>query len=251
MESVNNEVPIPGPGYSMWHYLPCLDERADINLDTTYIRIRTHEDGCPFQVFFAIFDTNSILNPQDTMPCLPPTGLHLDAADTATATLAWNHQDSTRWLLQVFPADSIPDSTTADTMAVNMIVLTGLDTATTYAARLRTLCHRDSASAWTDTIQFRLLPPADTTHHTDPLALTSPIDSYTHLFPNPATTSITIVSSFHLRKVEVFSADGRPLIAAPAHGISTTVDISSLPPATYIVRITTPSGTTTKRLVKK
>lgn len=35
------------------------------------------------------------------------------------------------------------------------------------------------------------------------------------------------------------------------HGVSATVDISGLAHGTYIVRITTPSGTTTKRIVKK
>jgi len=50
---------------------------------------------------------------------------------------------------------------------------------------------------------------------------------------------------------QFFSADRHLILAAPAKGISTTVDISALAPATYIVRVTTPSGTATKRLVKK
>lgn len=249
------------PGYLFSQIIIPDDDRLIVNNPDTSVYVDYLCDGNPgTNFFFAIFDTSYVFIPKDSLdndiPCLPPTGFRLDAIDTATATLAWNHQDSTSWLLQIFPADSIPDSACADTVDVNMTILAGLDTAVTYAARLRTLCVHDSASAWTDTIQFRLLqPPADTTHHTEPdvdtLSITTPVDFYTHLFPNPSADNITIVSSFHLKKVEIFSANGRQLLAEAAHGITTTVDISSLPPAAYIVRITTPSGVTTKRLVKK
>ncbi len=236
------------------------DERNLYDTLTTSFSILPYEDHRYMHPFFAIFDTSYIYNPPDTTECLPPTGLRLDNIDTATATLAWNHQDSTLWQLQVFNADSIPDTSTfIDSLSVNMIVLTDLDTGITYAAHLRTLCTADTSSGWTDTIQFRLPAPTndpgDPNDPDDPTGIdspqNSPIDLYTHLYPNPATTSLTVISSFHLHKIEIFSADGRLILATPAKGVSTTVDISGLAPATYIVRVTTPSGTATKRLVKK
>ena len=256
----------PGIGYDEYLYfgLQYYDERDTLIgiVDTTY-RFIGFDRTDWFPTFFAIFDTSYIYNPPDTIECLPPTGLHLDDIDTATATIAWNHQDSTLWQLQVFNADSIPDTSTfIDSLSINMIVLTDLDTGITYAARLRTLCTADTSSGWTDTIQFRLPTPTDDPNDPDdpddpddPTGIdspqNSPIDLYTHLYPNPATTSLTVISSFHLHKIEIFSADGRLILATPAKGVSTTVDISSLAPATYIVRVTTPSGTATKRLVKK
>ena len=204
--------------------------------------------------FFAIFDTSYTYNPPDTIECLPPTGLRIDHIDTATATLTWNHQDSTVWQLQVFNADSIPDpSVYIDSLSVNMAILTDLDTAITYAARLRTICTSDTASEWTDTIQFRLIAPPDTSTGTTDIVIpqNTPVDIYTHLFPNPATSSLTVVSSFHLRRIEIFAANGSLILSSPVHGVSATVDISGLAHGTYIVRITTPSGTTTKRIVKK
>ena len=134
-----------------------------------------------------------------------------------------------------------------------MAILTDLDTAITYAARLRTICTSDTASEWTDTIQFRLIAPPDTSTGTTDIVIpqNTPVDIYTHLFPNPATSSLTVVSSFHLRRIEIFAANGSLILSSPVHGVSATVDISGLPHGTYIVRITTPSGTTTKRIVKK
>ena len=269
-------------GYISWPWdIPDLDYSLTLIIDTNIHDERNLLDSVSFNTsfeiqtytyygylhpFFAIFDTSYIYNPPDTTECLPPTGLRLDDIDTATATLAWNHQDSTLWQLQVFNADSIPDTSTfIDSLSVNMIVLTDLDTGITYAARLRTLCTADTSSGWTDTIQFRLPAPTDDPDDPDdpndpddpddPTGIdspqNSPIDLYTHLYPNPATTSLTVISSFHLHKIEIFSADGRLILATQAKGVSTTVDISGLAPATYIVRVTTSSGTTTKRLVKK
>ena len=256
----------PDPDYTLYQWLNISDDRANPDLHDRDTSLHLSGDA-PIgyaalhkrnPTFLAIFDTSYVYIPKDSLddkPCYTPTGFHVDAVDTATVTLAWTHWESTVWQLQIFPADSIPDSTAVESVAVNMIVLSDLDTATTYAARLRTLCAHDSVSEWTDTVQFRLLPVIDTSHHSDPgddtLAVGSPVDTYTYLFPNPASTNLTVVSSFHLHRIEIFSADGRLLKTVPAQGISTTVDISTLPPATYIVRITTPSGTTTKRMVKQ
>ena len=244
--------PDPGETVTLYYNLHVDDERDTFagNIDTTTYEILNGENYY-VPIFFAIFDTSYTYNPPVTIECLPPTGLRLEDIDTATATLTWNYQDSTMWQLQVFNADSIPDSSVfIDSLSVNMAILSDLDTAVTYAARLRTVCSPDTSSEWTDTIQFRLVTPPDDSTGVG-IRQDSPVDVYTHLFPNPATSSLTIVSSFHLQRIEIFSANGRRVLSSPARGISKTLDISGLAPATYIVHITTPSGSSTKRLVKK
>ena len=247
---------IQEPNYTLYGYVNIREDHVNHH-DTSSFYLDSGRYGRQVPIFFAIFDTSFVYIDKYSLdgvePCLPPTGFHLEALDATTATLAWNHRDSTLWQLQLFYADSVPDSSDyIATLSVNMAVLQNLDTGTTYAARLRTVCGTDSASTWTDTIQFRLPQTTDdTTHHDDPVALDSPVDTYTQLFPNPANKSLTVISSFRLRKVELFSADGRLLISLPVNGVSATIDISDLLPATYIVRVTTPAGVTTKRLVKK
>ena len=76
-------------------------------------------------------------------------------------------------------------------------------------------------------------------------------DRYTYLMPNPASETVTVASSFRIGEVEVYTLEGRRIIASRVDGISTTLDISQLPTGTYIVRITTNNGTAYKKLVVK
>ena len=76
-------------------------------------------------------------------------------------------------------------------------------------------------------------------------------DRYTYLMPNPASETVTVASSFRIAEVEVYTLEGRSVLRQRVDGISTTLDISSLPAATYLVRISTGHGTAFKKLVVK
>ena len=76
-------------------------------------------------------------------------------------------------------------------------------------------------------------------------------ENHTYLMPNPASETVTVASSFRIGEVEVYTLEGRRIIASRVDGISTTLDISQLPTGTYIVRITTNNGTAYKKLVVK
>ena len=77
----------------------------------------------------------------------------------------------------------------------------------------------------------------------------APIDAFIYLIPNPASGKVTVASSFHMSRVELFSLDGRQLLTSQANALALELDISGLPAATYMVRITTPAGIAVKRLV--
>ena len=74
-------------------------------------------------------------------------------------------------------------------------------------------------------------------------------DSYTYIMPNPAREQVTVASSFVIREVEVFTLTGKLALRQEAGDMATTVDISSLPAGTYMVRIQTTKGTAFKKLV--
>jgi hypothetical protein len=72
---------------------------------------------------------------------------------------------------------------------------------------------------------------------------------YVSVSPNPATGSAEVLSSFGVSRVEVFNAAGRKVMDLKAEGLKATLDVSKLPSGAYLLRIHTPQGMTTKKLV--
>ena len=74
----------------------------------------------------------------------------------------------------------------------------------------------------------------------------------TILHPNPATDQVTIRSSLNLSYIEVLDALGRTQQSIRPNGNTNTLDVSSLTPGIYILRLTTDqtAQTETKRFVK-
>ncbi len=103
-------------------------------------------------------------------------------------------------------------------------------------------------------------PNIDTTHsdtsivdttHVDTVAIRMPeyYGRYVSVSPNPATGSAEVLSSFGVSRVEVFNAAGRKMMDLKAEGLKATLDVSKLPSGAYLLRIHTPQGVTTKKLV--
>ena len=131
----------------------------------------------------------------------------------------------------------------------NYANLTNLDTAQWYVARVRAICNSDNRSQWSDSCRFYL-----PNYHTEPIGINKPqnlLETYTLLLPNPATNTVTLFSSFHIKKIELFSLNGRQLISMNADSLSASLNIADYPAGIYIVRITTASGIVFKRLVKE
>ena len=71
---------------------------------------------------------------------------------------------------------------------------------------------------------------------------------YTSVQPNPATDKVRVTSSFGLTRIEAYDLRGRLLFETPASGLKADLDVSSWPRGTYLLRISTPAGPTTKKL---
>jgi hypothetical protein len=72
---------------------------------------------------------------------------------------------------------------------------------------------------------------------------------YTAVQPNPATDKVRVTSSFGLTRIEAYDLRGRLLFETPASGLKADLDVSSWPRGTYLLRISTPAGPTTKKLL--
>ncbi|MCR4658882.1 MAG: T9SS type A sorting domain-containing protein [Bacteroidales bacterium] len=76
------------------------------------------------------------------------------------------------------------------------------------------------------------------------------LERYTQLIPSivEAGGTATVLSSFHLQAVELYDAAGRLVQSRPARGTAAAVDCTALPRGSYLVRLVTTAGTTTKKL---
>ncbi|MBR4738444.1 MAG: T9SS type A sorting domain-containing protein [Bacteroidales bacterium] len=75
------------------------------------------------------------------------------------------------------------------------------------------------------------------------------LERYVGVLPNPAAGRVTVTSSFGLREIEIYNAAGNKVMARRAAGYSAILDIGELPVGPYLVRVKTPGGTVTKKLV--
>ena len=69
--------------------------------------------------------------------------------------------------------------------------------------------------------------------------------------PNPASDNVTVMSSFRIDRIEVYSLTGQRVMQQKVGALSTQIDLSGLPKGTYIVRTYTNHGISNKRLVVK
>ena len=75
------------------------------------------------------------------------------------------------------------------------------------------------------------------------------VSRYVTVSPNPATDRVQVLSSFGLTHLEAYDADGRRVAEREASGLEATLDVTAWPRGTYLLRITTPVGTVTKKLL--
>ena len=75
------------------------------------------------------------------------------------------------------------------------------------------------------------------------------VDNYTYVFPNPANENITVQSSFKIQGIEIFNEQGQKVLETKPNAYNTTIDVSSYPKGTYIVKIITKSGTANKKII--
>ncbi len=96
-------------------------------------------------------------------------------------------------------------------------------------------------------------PYQDTTTHSgdDTLGVgnVQTVERFVALQPNPASERVQVASSVGLNHVEVFNTAGVKVMDLPASGLSLTLNIDALPEDTYLVRVATPVGIVTKKLV--
>ena len=180
----------------------------------------------------------------DVLPCDPVTGLTVGNVTTTTATLSWNSTADT-WEIEL---SNVSGSTTITTTS-NPHTLINLLPNMGYSARVRALCGAgfEPSSQWSAPVTF--------TTDTVPSQGIEGVDSYNSfvLYPNPATTTVTIdlTGVEDAALVSIIDLNGRKVYSEQVIDERMTVDVSALAKGAYFVRITGSNTTAVRKLIVK
>ena len=75
------------------------------------------------------------------------------------------------------------------------------------------------------------------------------VSRYVTVQPNPATEEARVLSSFGIEGVEVFDAEGRRVAELRGEGLEARIDVRGWAAGSYLLRVATPLGATTKKLL--
>ena len=87
--------------------------------------------------------------------------------------------------------------------------------------------------------------PGDTTG----ISQADMVSRYVTVQPNPATEEAQVLSSFGIERVDAYTGDGRCILSQEANGLQATLDVRGWASGTYLLRVATPMGTATKKLL--
>ena len=180
--------------------------------------------------------------------CTAPRGLAL-ASDSLSAY--WNSDsDAELFQLSVCSTTVEPDSGLLFITTAPMQTLPSFHPDSTYRLYLRKLCDFRQDSVWSDWSAPLIVTPHDP-NDTVSVQQADPVYRYTAVAPNPATGKVKVTSSFGISSLEAYDAQGRKVheFQIPNSEFSINLDVSSWPRGTYLLRIQTPAGPTTKKLL--
>ena len=117
------------------------------------------------------------------------------------------------------------------------------DDSATYYIYVRGYCNNEKKwSAWSDSLVY-------SPQGVNGLQEATQLDKQTRIFPNPATSIVTVTCGYELKQIDIVSAQGQLVATTPQHGYSAAIDVSALPRGTYLLSIHTANGLAAKRLV--
>ena len=171
-------------------------------------------------------------------PCETPTNIHTTALDSTSATLDWT-SDAASWKLSVNNGADVAVTTKPHR-------LTGLTPNTQYSVRVKAVCEDGSESGWA-TYSFRTLNgpgnPDDSTGIADVYG------ADIKLFPNPASTTVTLAGIEGNASVVLVDLNGREAGKWNVSDGTLTIDLDGMPRGAYFVRIVGEKSTAIRKLI--
>ncbi len=209
------------------------------------ITLRFYSDGSSQYAGFALrvscVDTTEPgpgPEPQDT--CYAPANLTVNDITVNSAVLSWTQQgEPDGWRLYL--RKGTEEWTSTNIAAPAPYALTDLVPESNYEAYIVAVCD-DSVSLPSNTVTFTTLPDG----------IEDYILGQTKLYPNPTSSSVTIVNSnCTIEKVEVYDVYGQTICRMNVNGSSVVVPADDLSAGLYFARIITDKGTVVKPFTKR
>ena len=180
-------------------------------------------------------------------PCDPATELTYSDVTTTTAVLNWT-SDGAEWEIE------LKHLNVTDTITVNTkpYTLTDLLPTMQYNVRVRTVCEGlfvEPNSEWSNTVSFTTETPGP-----GPGSIDDVDNSMMAIYPNPASTTVTIVVNGQWSVASIVDVNGREVYAQAikqCDNQTITIDISTLAKGAYFVRVTGEQATAVRKLIVK
>ncbi len=217
-------------------------------LDSSWLDWQWYDFGGSYLCLFPIYDTTGMgLWQPDTLvvddSCYGVEGFRVLGIEENRATLTWEvAHGQTSWEIAYGHTGTPPEECRLHRTTGCYPTLQHLDTSQWYVAYIRADCDTLGYSAWSDSIRFYVSPVGG-------ISFVTIVDESTQIFPNPAQRRLNVLSSFWMRRIEIYNLQGELLLQQTAYGIHAVLDISSLPSGHYFVGVHTNAGVSTKKLV--
>ena len=80
---------------------------------------------------------------------------------------------------------------------------------------------------------------------------TRDISQFTHVFPNPASSEVNINCGYKIKTLQVFDEQGKRLLEKEVNAYNYQINLENYPTGTYLIKVQTNSGQTTKKVIKE
>ena len=210
---------------------------ADSNLTWTTYRSRY------FPLIYPIIEVDTTQPP--TWMCDPVQNVQVTPDGDSCAIVTWDdflHYSSCE--VEYYSMAEGYGSRLQVSVTGNMVRICDLDSAATYALRVRALCDTSKQETdWTGWTTFTLQ------QNTEGIDEASALAKYSGVSPNPAASSFTVYSSFGITHIDVYNMRGILVYSKDAGYSNTSVSLDGWAPGQYVVMIHTPYGITAKRMI--
>ena len=209
-----------------------------------------------------IFETTPYVYPIFEEMCPVVSGLRVEDRQGDEVTVTWNaHGSHTTWMVTYGPMGMPRDSFAVVACLQPSLTITGLDSTMIYDISVQAQC--DYHVSDLEPLDADVLNNRDTTFFGEQgkhlylrggnLVAINDVtpDDGILLRPNPADRQVTVSAPLPLRRVEVYDMAGRLMEAHQPNGTALQIDLKTYPTGTYLVKVTTANGTSTKKLVVK
>ena len=176
-----------------------------------------------------------------TTTCEQVTGVSASNVAATTATITWTSTGVSGYEVEYGNTGFTQGNGTIVSSATNSVELTGLEEQTAYDVFVRGVCAEGVTSVWS--AKYSFTTPAGT-------GIDDVLSGDVTLYPNPASTAVTIRGIEGESMVSVVDLNGREVYRANASS-DLTIDVSGYAKGAYFVRITGERTTAIRKLIVK